>query len=156
MSQNIDELSAAVVTQLNAHTFSPTFVAVFDDKPQHDIKELGTLRVDVMPQEAVRKPVTRGHDSVDYTIDVGIQQKAEPREHVGVDSVIALSASLRGLAQSVCQWLSIRANRIPSGYLTAKLIEANPVPLYDADLLREERRFIGVVRLKYREIVRPA
>lgn len=154
----IDALCQAVVTQLNAAVvnegWSPSFSVVFDDAPDFDAEELGTLRVVALPNLTERTWHSRTADLLTHTIDIGIMQRAPLRPSTGADPIIALAASLRNLQQTIAKWLLLddgRSHRTPPDYLNAALLKVEHIPIYDATLLRNERRFQAVMRLIYQE-----
>ena len=164
----IDELAAVVVAQLNGQVWTPDFTATFHDSPVFTVDELATLRVTALPFSVQPAPIhklgqkpTRGMRGVEEylnVIDIAFQQKGPAAPTSGLDPIIAFSAELRLLIQTVAHWLNQSENRMPAGYQTAnrsawvRTIEMQP--LYDANLLRTERLFIGVLRVTYEEFIR--
>ena len=152
----IDALCTAVMAQLNAAVFSPTFTVTFDDSPEYGISTLDALTVTMLPYGVDIKERTRAEDNLTYTIEIAFQQHAAARPASGADPIIAMSASLRNLQQSVTSWLSVRTRRIPPTYPTARLTKIEQRTLYDSEYLRKGRIYVGVIRLTYEEIARPS
>ena len=77
-SQNIFDIAKAITAELNTApegTFSQTFTAVFKLVPKHEISELSSLKVTVVPQGYDMKNASRAATEYDFTIDIGIQKK---------------------------------------------------------------------------------
>lgn len=158
---DIDTLAIAVRDQLNVaaqkSVFDPAFTVEIDDKPEFDIKAIEALSVTLLPYGTTMKPVTRSQDVTEHTLQLSFRQHAESPAAAGPDSIEALSAKLRALIQSVMVWLSIRSNRRPiAGQNWPRLTGIQPKPLYDAQALREQRTYIGVIELIYEEMAVPA
>lgn len=165
----IDELAAAVVTQINAAaaTWAPlTFTAVFDDAPKFTTAELANLTVVVVPNHVTIAPLrlkgsgqpvlTRMRNVAHYgpAVCVFIAQKGPASVASGVDPLIAWSAARRLLAEKMGRFFDHRDNRIPANYTAARLQTVEFAPLYDLEELSNNRSFLSMLRLTYSEHVR--
>lgn len=164
----IDELATALVEQLNNQAWSKNFTAVFDDAPLNTMQELESLHVIVMPfsvqtapmNKLGQKPVKgmRGIETYLNTIDISIQQLGPARPTTGTDPITVFSAGLRTLTQEILHWLNQPENKVPASYQTnnrgAWIRTIEPMPLYDVSKLREQRLYIGILRVTYEEHVR--
>ena len=95
MSQaQIIELADAIVTQLNAHTFSRPFVAERGYLPTFDLPEMGTLKVTVVPKEDDGRLDTRSSSVHEYAVDIGIQQKPDTIDNATLDPLMRLTQEI--------------------------------------------------------------
>jgi len=151
----IDDLMTAVQTQINGHTFSPAFVVNREDVPVFNASDVKDLTVTMIPQEYGEEAFTRAHDKFTYVIEIGFERKAGPKPQTGDDPILQMSKEIRTLQSSVLSWLSKRENRRPATYSNCMLKKLEQVPIFDADMLRDKRIHLGVIRLTYEEIARP-
>ena len=149
-----DQLADAIVAQINGNTFSPAFVLQRADAPLFSMPELSQLVVTLIPQEITQETSTRGHDKIIYTVEIGFQRKAPPRPQSGEDPILRMTKEIRQLQQDVLNWLSHRSRRRPPNYANAMLMKLSMSPPFVADMLRDHRHYLGVLRLTYEETVR--
>lgn len=164
----IDDLAQALILQLRNQSWSINFEPTFHDAPQYTREDLETLRVTVLPYMVQPAPMhklgqkptksMRGIEEYLYTLDIAFQQVGPPRPQTGTDPIIAFSAARRTLVQEVMRWLNQPENKQPATYQQANrsawIRTIEPMPLYDVTRLREERLFIGILRVTYEEYVR--
>lgn len=156
MSADIDALATAVGAQLNdpARTWAGQFTATIGKTPDYTIEGLATLKVHVLPFGESDETTARAIDRTTLILEVAFQQTAAVRPEAGPDTpLIELGNALVLLEKNVKQFLRKTANRQPPTYPAAYLIKTELVPLYDAGILSKERRFAGVLRLRYQEFV---
>lgn len=156
MSADIDALAAAVAAQLNdpARPWAGQFVATVGKTPHYTPQELSTLKVHVLPFGITYDTQQRGVDAARMILEVAFNRHAENKPASGEDiPLTTLGSSLVALERSVIDFLRARANRRPPNYSVAQLETTELRPLYDAEILRNQRRFVGVIRLTYLELV---
>lgn len=90
----IVELAAAIVTQLNAHTFSQRFVAERGYLPSFELADLDRLKVTVVPKDDEGKLDTRSSSVHDYAVDIGIQKKPKAIENRDLDPLMLLTQEI--------------------------------------------------------------
>jgi hypothetical protein len=135
----IIDIADAVVTTLNAGTFTPTFTAERHYLPRYELPDLTTLRVSVVPKGIASQALDRNRDRVDYRIDVAVQQKA------GVE--LATLDGLMTLAETIADYLQ----ETPLvGYPQARCVELVHEPIYAPEHLDEFRAFTTVMTVTYR------
>lgn len=156
MSADIDALAVAVKDQLNdaARSWAGQFTATVGKAPQYTIAQLADLQVHVLPFGESYQTKARAIDDVELILEVSFQKKADKKPATGDDTpLITLGNDLVALEKTIVQFLRCTANRKPPTYTAAHLKRTELVPLYDQSLLTKERRFAGVLRLTYSELV---
>lgn len=156
MSADIDALAVAVTAQLNdpARTWAGQFTATVGKTPQYTIEQLAALQVHVLPFGESDETKARGIDETSLILEVSFQKKADRKPATGPDTpLIEMGVALVLLEKNVKQFLRKTSNRKPPTYSSAFLKKTQLVPLYDAGILTKERRFVGVLRLTYTELV---
>jgi hypothetical protein len=134
------EIANAVVAELNGATFSMPFTAVRHYQPKFDLMEMKTLHVSVVPRSLLAaKAVDRNQASVDYLIDVGVQQKTDMSQ-----------AALDGLMALVEEIADHFRGKPLSGYPSARCMVVKNEPIYFPDHLEQLRQFTSVLTLTFR------
>lgn len=132
----------ALVTALNAATWSPTFTAVRSYAHWADkLESISSLKVDVVPVNHARSSLaTRG--SLEYApeIDIGFRQLLTTTTTAAVDTLVAL-------VESVNEWV---CSRDVASTPVAEWESASIRALYVRDHLREWKQFTGIIRVTYR------
>lgn len=147
----IDDIAAAVVTQLNAETWEPTdFDAFVTDSPLWELTALTTLQVSVMPTNPEFEIKLRSHEEATYVLELGFQQLAPDHTGSGADPMTAWSRAKREEFQTIAKWLRQLENRQPIAERPNLVLRRAAFrPLYDANVLLKKRRYIGVCELTY-------
>jgi hypothetical protein len=133
------DIADAVVTQINAATFSQPVTAVRHFQPKFELSEMTELKVSVVPRSLASKSLDRSRDSFDYQIDVAVQQKTDM-------SQAALDA-LMTLVEEIAD--HFRTQPL-TGYPNARCTEVKNEPVYALEHLDEFRQFTSVVTLTFR------
>ena len=84
------QVAAAVVTELNGHTFSTPLAAVRSYYPVYKREEMDTLHVTVVPAGSDYSLSDRTTIGRDFTVDISVQKAVSPKDLVAVDSLVAL------------------------------------------------------------------
>lgn len=140
MAAVINAIGDAVVTKLNAGTFSQSFTAVRKYAPHFRLRDMDTLHVTVVTSSediAQSDRVTRSHD---YTIDIGVQKRFSS------DALTALDP-LQDLVQEISDEFTGAAL---TGYTSATWTGTTVDPIFAPDHMTKFRQFTSVVRLAYR------
>lgn len=90
MAADIINVADAIVTELNATSFSQPFTAARGYLPTFDLAEMNELKVTVVSKEDDGKLDTRSQSSHDYAIDIGIQKKPPGIENADLDPLMLL------------------------------------------------------------------
>jgi len=130
----------AVVTSLNAGTFSQPFTAQRKYVPAVDLADLATLHVTVVPRAVAITTATRDSSYFDCTVDVGIQQKVDPDQVAELDALV-------NLAEELVDHLRLR--RLDS-YPGAVWMSITHEPVFAPEHLDQERAFTSVISVTYR------
>jgi hypothetical protein len=134
------EIADAVVAELNSASFSLPFTAVRHYQPTFDLMEMKTLHVSVVPRSLLAaNAVDRNQASVDYLIDVGVQQKTDMSQ-AALDSLMALVEEIAD---------HFRGKPL-AGYPVARCMVVKNEPIYFPDHLERLRQFTSVVTLTFR------
>ena len=147
----IDDIADAVVTQLNAETWTPTeFDAFVTDVALWELPALAALQVSVMPTNPEFEIKLRGFEEASYVLELGWQQLGPDHTADGVDPIIAWSRAKREEFQTVAKWLRQKDNRRPIAERPNLILRRAAFrPLYDANILKKQRRYIGICELTY-------
>ena len=139
MPAAIVQLADAVVTDLNAATFSQPFTAQRSYLPRWKLEELATIRVTVVPKDDVGERASRAQWQEDYQLDVAIQQRLGANETAQMDALVLLGQELADYFKS----------RNPAGDL-ATLVAVAFAPLFDPDHLEKHKTLTTVLNLTFR------
>lgn len=137
MSAAILDVADAVVTALNAATLSAAFTAVRGYIATHELPDMDTLRVTVMPAADDIKRDTRSSAKHRFTIDVGVQKKPSTVSNAMLDPLTLL-------AQEIADYF-LYGNRTAGAILISPEIKV----LFIQKDLRELGQFTAVVRLQF-------
>ena len=146
------DVAAAVTAEINANTWTPTITAVRRYLPEHDLKEMNTLHVNVIPALLQTSRKTRGAIGYRCTVDVAVQQRVDP------DDLDTLDA-MEGLVEAI-------ERHFDGATLSVGTRKATCVAINDGDAERsqgrgsyyyphmsEMRQFTAVTRLVWQVIV---
>ena len=131
------DISDAVVTALNGHTFGMSFAAVRSYRPVYTREEMKDLHVTVVPREIASSILDRARDEDEVRVDVAVQKKVASASVDDVDPLLAL-------VQEISDFL----NRQAMGDATWRKTENKPV--YAPEHLREKQQFTSVLTVTYR------
>lgn len=137
----ITDIANAVTDRLNGAVFSQGFTAAMSFRPQYRLKELGTLKVTVVPKGSVRTLESRSAERKDHEVDIGILRR------VADDAEIQ---ALLDLVEEIEE--HFREDRSLAGVPGAACMEIGNDPIYDPEHLDKYRQFTSVVTLTYRLI----
>lgn len=143
MTAKILDAVDAVVTALNAGTFSQTFTAVDAVLPSFKLDELDSLTVSVVPKSEEATNRDRGSTQRDHGIDVGIIKKLAKFTTDAADKT-AMRALLTFVEEIQNALLRVK-------FGTARCVAVTNEPIYDPAKLREDRLFMSVVTGTFRE-----
>ena len=138
MNADILQIIDAVVTELNAHTFSQPFTSERGYLPTFDLPEMSQLKVTVVPKEDDGKLDTRASSTHDYAIDIGIQKKPPNIDNAELDPLMLLTQEI--------------ADHFLFGKQAAGATLISPTVriLYLQEHLQKLRQFTSVVTLTFR------
>jgi hypothetical protein len=156
MAEIID-IADAVVTELNATTFSAPYdssvAALRSYLPQYDLKDMDTLHVTVVPKGVVvaSDVSSRAHQQHDYQIDVAVQKKPALSSDGSLDND-ALDA-LSVLVEEI-------ADHFRAGAGTGRLPGRTPVmcqgveyvAVYDPESLQKFTQFTSLLTFTFRRM----
>lgn len=137
----IGDILSAVVTMLNAQTFTPAVTAVKAYLPRKDLVDAAKLSVQVFPEAQTEERVTRGHTrQVERTIGIAIVQRL-----TGSDDN-ADCDTLMGLAEQIADavWSTALA-ALPSVHCMSVTRD----PLIVPSNLEELREVVSVLKVTY-------
>lgn len=141
MSSLIAQISDAIVTELNAQTFSQEFTAVRKWLAKWTLPELATLRVSVVPGPATYTMASRGQDDERHEIDIAVQKKIDAGSIAAVDILVEL------MEEFIAHF---RAKLLMAGTTNIICVVRALVPGAEAAVAREHledlRTFTGVIR----------
>ena len=138
------ELATAIVTALNAHTFSRSLTAVRAYQPSAKADELTTIRVSVVPKADDTVFNTRATDRNECQIDVAVQQRLPGNDTDALATRLAEADALMGLVDEIKKFLG-RASFAVGGLGTWKIIRRENSPIYDPAHWKDLSVFSSVV-----------
>ena len=136
----ITQVANAVVSELNAATFSQPFTATRAYVPRCELPDLKTLTVTVVPSSASVTAAGRGPAQHDVAIDIAVQQKIDSEQNAALDPLLAL-------AEEIAE--HFRAKRL-STFMDALWSRTEFTALYAPEHLEQLRTFTSVVTLTFR------
>ncbi|MEP0848610.1 MAG: hypothetical protein HRF50_17530 [Phycisphaerae bacterium] len=133
-------IADAVVTSLNAASFSQEVDAERRYRPTFELAELDALRVSVVPKSLAITGATRAANYFDCAIDVGVQKKIDPDEPAELDTMM-------NLVEEIADHL--RMKRLSDAPEAAWLSIENE-PVFAPEHLDQQRVFTSVLTVRYR------
>lgn len=132
-------LGDAVVTALNGESFSQAFTSTRKYRPIMTLKAIKNLTVTVLIPAVVQSIISRGSNTDVITVDILVQQQANPDDNTVIDALMNLCEEIaeffRDVNFSNTQWRSTEI-----------------VSVYDIEDLSEWQAFTALVRLEYRVV----
>ena len=159
MSARIVPIAAKVRDALNGAapgTFGLPFAAERAYQPQVDRKDLGTLKVWVVPSADARAPYTRDSGQRDVTVDIGIQREIGPAADPSDEDKLAELDAMMEFAEQVADFFTPadEANGLTDGTLAgtdyARWVGTANEVIYDPETLKTMRVFKTVVRVTFK------
>ena len=86
---DIIQIADALAAKLITGTFSYSFTPVRTVFPNFELKELGMLKVTIVPRSVDSSIITRASDQDDYSIDIGIQKKLTDNFEAEIEALIS-------------------------------------------------------------------
>ena len=136
----ITDIADAVVTELNAATFSQPVTAQRHYQPTFELKDMGTLHVTVVPKGVELQGATRAMVQADVQIDIGVQKKLASIEPAEIDPLLRL-------VEEIADYF--RTHRL-TGQPNAMWVKTANVPIFAPEHLAELRQFTSVLTLTFR------
>jgi hypothetical protein len=138
----IADIADAVTTELNSGSFGQPFTAERHYLARFELKQLGTLRVPVVPKAATIETAARGQTQHDVQIDVGVLKKLGAADNAEIDPLVTLVEELAD---------HFRLQRLAS-YPNAIWTKTENDPIYSHEHLERMRQFTSVLTLTFRVI----
>ncbi|WP_437226022.1 hypothetical protein SH661x_004365 [Planctomicrobium sp. SH661] len=138
----ITQVAAAIVSELNAATFSLPFTAVRSYLPRVELAELKTLTVTVVPSGLSVVTASRGQTQQEVGIDVAVQQKLSGEDNIDLDPLLALAEEIA---------VHFRGKRLDS-FPNAIWVKTEFKPIYAPEHIDQLRTFTSVQTLTFRVI----
>jgi len=139
MSLVID-IADAVADELNAGTFSQTFIAERLYRPDFELAEMKTLHVSVVPKGIATSALSRGQNLYDVSIDVAIQKKLAAENEAEIDPLMALVEELADFFRLR------RLTAVPA----AVWLKTENLPVYAMEHLEQKKLFTSVLTFTFR------
>jgi hypothetical protein len=133
-------IAQSVVAELNKHTFSLPFEAVFSVIPGFELLELDTLRVIVVPKTFEIETASRSSSKYLVSVDIGVMQR------IGKMSPEDAVETIGNFVDEVIEYLKTATlDESPA----AQCVGVVNDPIYIPDHLTQSRTFTSVVNVKY-------
>ena len=151
MAAVIITIADAVAAELNEKEWSLPFTATRVYVPVHELRDLSTLTVTVVPKSLKPTLLSRsGANLYDYLIDIGIQQLIGQGQMT--DAQINSAADpLMALAEEIVSEFFLENLVVPGLVPLPKCIDAENTPIYHPQDIDEKRVFTTVITLNYRQ-----
>ncbi len=138
----ITQVAEAVITELNATTFSQSLTATRAYLPRTELGELKTLKVTVVPSSVTVAAASRSQTQRDVAIDVAVQKKLGQEQNPSLDPLLAL-------AEEIAE--HFQAKRLDS-FPGALCVKTEFKPIYAPEHIEQLRTFTSVLTLTFRVI----
>jgi hypothetical protein len=143
------QVADAVVAALGSGSFCLGFEAVRDYVPVHELDDLSTLKVTVVPAGLALNQISRAPQHLhDYVVDLGIQQRIGQGAMTRLE-ILAACDPLRRFVQDVLDLFRGRPLELADGSRATCIAAANN-PIFAPKHLDEKRVFTSVLSLTYR------
>ncbi len=129
----------AVVTDLNAGSFSQSFTAERNYLPLYELSDLKTLRVTVVPNATAMETKARNASQHDVDIDIAVQQKLTKTDNTTIDPLMAL-------VEEIADHFRFKRFSSPS----AIWIRTENEPVFAQEHLDQYRVFTSLLTLTFR------
>ncbi len=136
----VTDIADAVVAELNAAAFTKPFTSVRGYQPTYDLKDMKDLHVTVVPKARSVSLASRAADLVEYSVDVGVQQK------------IANDGDVDGLmvfVEEIAAFLNRRRLTYADDVAWAQTVNE---PIFSPEHLGQLRQFTSVLTVTYRAV----
>ncbi|HUX15211.1 MAG TPA: hypothetical protein VMW52_01995 [Phycisphaerae bacterium] len=140
-SQMALDIADAVVSELNAGSWSQSFTAERMYHPVHKLADMDTLHVTVVPAGATREIDTRGSNRGSYDVDIGVQKKYQAETAAELDPLV-------DLVEEFEEYFLARRFDDPDVLCTAS--ETSPV--YSHEHMEQHRQFTAILTLTFRAL----
>jgi len=140
MAAIVNTIGDAVVTKLNAATFTQSFTAVRKYAPLYRLRDMDALHVTVVTSSESIEQSDRATRQHDYTIDIGVQKRFSS------DALTTLDP-LADLVQEISDEFT---GAELTAYTSATWTRTSVDPIFAPDHMSKFRQFTSVVRLTYR------
>ncbi len=138
MASLVFDVADAVVTAINSAELVDEITAERAYRPIHDLPELATMKILVAPRGLTLTTDSRRTPKREIVIDVGVQKKFTAESEV---------EDLLELCESIASLFHGELLTLTGGKCICTLAE--PDPIYDANLIYQQRVFAGVVTLTF-------
>ena len=138
----VTDIADAVVTELNAGTFSMPLEAKRHYRPIFDLAEMQDLHVTVVPKGLAIERLDRSRNQHDVAIDIAVQKKCQAADNTELDPLMAL-------VEEIADFFRLR--RL-AARPEAVWIRTENVPIYAPEHLDELRQFTSVLTLTFRVV----
>jgi hypothetical protein len=147
MSSRILDIAAGVVADLGRTLWSQTLQAQRMYVPRHELKDLATTTVTVVPKALQSELLDRATFQTDYLVDVTVQKHLDTVDDAQVDAMM-------GLVQEIVDHWRMRALKI--GVADAVCVAVAHDPVYSVEHLSTMQVFTGVLTMTFRLFERGA
>ena len=138
----VTDIADAVVTELNAHTFSQAFTAQRHYRPIFDLAEMQDLHVTVVPKGLAIERLDRSRNQHDVQVDIAVQKKCQAADNAELDPLTAL-------VEEIADFFRLRRLTVCP---EAVWIRTENAPIYAPEHLDELRQFTSVLTLTFRVV----
>lgn len=136
----IADIADAVVTELNAGSFSVPFTAERLYRPDFELSDMKNLHVSVVPHGLEMATAGRALSQHDVQIDLAVQKKLDAADNAEIDA-------LMGLVEELAEFL-----RTKRQFGEAVWVRTENSPVYSQEHLGELRQFTSVLTATLRVV----
>ena len=136
----IADIADAVVTELNAGSFSVPFTVERLYRPDFELSDMKNLHVSVVPHGLEMSTAGRALSQQDVQIDLAVQKKLDAADNAEIDA-------LMGLVEELAEFL-----RTKRQFGDAVWVRTENSPVYSQEHLGELRQFTSVLTATLRVV----
>jgi hypothetical protein len=149
MAATILDIADAVVAALNGATLSQTFVAERFYVPVKDLqRDLGSLKVLVVPKSLALVPVSRNSDDHTYLIDIAIQKRISKDALTNIQKKAECDPLVRLMEEIV----DLFRGKALAGQAGVSCMKAENPWVFDPGSLDEEGTFLSLATLHFAKV----
>ena len=136
-------IADALVTMLNAGSYSQTFTAARKVLPRYGIEDLTALKVTVVPASCESSMATRETSDNEYAIEIGIQKKLSSDTDTDIAPMLIL-------VNEIISRIKTPANRILNTTNPSVWLKTENNPVYDREHLASQLVFTSLLTVTYK------
>ena len=150
MSALVIQIADAMVSTINGATLSQSVMSTRAYVPVYDLqKDLGALKVTVVPHSISLVNITRSSDDFTYMVDIGVQQLI-PKTAFLPDDIMEFCDALMLLMEEI---IDIFRGQQLDGLPGVQCMQAANPLVFDPQNIDEERLFFSIATITFKAVL---